>query len=120
MLICLLAVVGAMIEFAILMFMRRKSEHKVLTEMANTQKYECNLKNWQRNITTWNETLVVGKLTESVMNFDKPASPLDEIITKEKRKFLCESNRIDYIALCVFAFTFLNFNIVYWVYYLLC
>ena len=118
-LICLRVVVGAMIEFAVLMYKKRKSEHTVLGEMANLEKDLINLKSWNRNVQAWNEAIVVGNISESVLNFDKQEARLDETIIKERRKFLCESNKIDYIALFVFALLFLNFNVVYWAYYLL-
>ena len=103
MLICLLVVVGAMIEFAVLMYKKRKSEHTVLGEMANLERYLFNLKNWNRTVLTWNEAIVVGDVSESVLNFDKQEAKLDDTIIKERRKFLCESNKIDYISLFVFA-----------------
>ena len=121
-LICLLVVVGAMIEFAILMYMRRKSEHKVLTQMAQSERYLLNLKAWQRKISTWNEAMVSGTtLGNSVLDQDKSDPDKldkDDNVKKERWKFLCESNRIDYIALLIFAILFINFNVVYWVYYL--
>ena len=108
-----------MIEFAVLMYKKRKSEHTVLGEMANLERYLLNLKNVHRNVLTWNEAIVVGDMSESVLNFDKQEARLDDTIMKERRKFLCESNKIDYIALFVFSLLFLNFNVVYWAYYLL-
>ena len=120
-LICLLVVVGAMIEFAILMYMRRKSEHKVLTQMAQSERYLLNLKAWQQKISTWNEAMVSGaSIGNSVMDDKTNPDKTDknDNVQKEKWKFLCESNRIDYIALMIFAILFINFNVVYWVYYL--
>ena len=121
-LICLLVVVGAMIEFAILMYMRRKSEHKVLTQMASSERYLLNLKAWQQQISSWNEAMVTENAARnSVLDKDIPNSDKidkNDNVQKEKWKFLCESNRIDYIALLIFAILFTNFNIVYWVYYL--
>ena len=111
-----------MIEFAILMYMRRKSEHKVLTQMASSERYMLNLKAWQRKISTWNEAMVSGTtLGNSVLDQDKSDPDKldkDDNVKKERWKFLCESNRIDYIALLIFAILFINFNVVYWVYYL--
>ena len=111
-----------MIEFAILMYMRRKSEHKVLTQMASSERYLLNLKTWQCKISSWNEAMVSGTtIGNSALNLDKPDPEKidkDDNVTKEKWKFLCESNRIDYIALWIFALLFINFNVVYWVYYL--
>ena len=108
-----------MIEFAVLMYKKRKSEHIVLGEMANLERYLFNFKNWNQSVLTWNGAITAGDVPENVLSFDKQEARLDETIIKEKRKFLCESNKIDYIALCVFALLFLNFNFAYWSYYLL-
>ena len=90
--------------------------------MASSERYMLNLKTWQRKISSWNEAMVSGTtIGNSALNLDKPDPDKldkDDNVTKEKWKFLCESNRIDYIALCIFALLFINFNVVYWVYYL--
>ena len=88
MLICLLVVVGTLIEFAVLMYKKRKSEHTVLGEMANLEKYLINLMSWNRNVQTWNEAIVVGNISESVVNFDKQEARLDKTIDKGKKKVL--------------------------------
>ena len=112
---CLLVVVGAMIEFAILLYIRRKSEHKVMKEVTESESYFHQLQQFNRRISNWYETT---KISEGVLKFDKPEFLLDDTIKRERRKFLCESNKIDFYALILFALMFILFNVCYWIYYI--
>ena len=109
---CLLVVVGAMIEFAVLIHMRRSCEHKVLYENDSSEKiHRTNSKN--------HSSLRNGNMTaDSLLNIEKPVFLLEEAINKERRAFIYASHKIDSNALIIFGLLFSVFNCVYWIYYL--
>ena len=101
-----------MIEFAVLIHLRRNCEHKVLYESVSSEKL---LKAHSKNLSS----LKNGTTTaESLLNIDKPVFLLEEAINKERRAFIYESHKIDYNALIMFSLLFSIFNCVYWLYYL--
>ena len=103
-------VVGAMIEFAILLHMKRTCEHRVLDEIVsseNTNLFEPNCR----------DELGV-KNSESLLHSDKKFVVLEAAIKKERTTYLYQSHKIDYIAFLIFGSSFLIFNFCYWNYYL--
>ena len=109
-------VVGAMIEFAVLLHMRRNCEHKVLYEIvsknnvyeeefASNSKQHSNLKNG-------------SSTAENLLNLEKPVFMLEDTIKKERRAFTYKSHKVDYIALLIFGLLFSIFNGFYWIFYL--
>jgi len=61
-----------------------------------------------------------GRLIEALGKLDKPLLLVDNQIKKERRTFLFKSHKIDYVALIFFGLLFVLFNLIYWLYYLLC
>ena len=116
-----------MIEFAVLLHMRRNSEHRVLYEILCSEKNEIEEKRKRKmynamcgkNISGNLNAMFGTDISECDLNQDGPIFPIDEAIKKERRDFAYHSNYIDYIALLVFCLLFSLFNCCYWVYYLL-
>ena len=94
-----------MIEFAILLHLRRVSEEKVMREILSPERPYPNLEN-------------DGNVSDGLLGTKTSTPPVDNNIKKERRTFLSNSNKIDYIALFVFGLLFFIFNSIYWVYYL--
>ena len=112
---CLFVVVVAMIEFAVLLNMRRICEHKVLFQIVSSEKDQSHQSN-SRKLCNMNNG---ANISENLLNLDQPIFPIvDEIIQKQRRDFIHISHKIDYIALLMFSLLFFIFNCVYWVYYL--
>ena len=95
-----------MIEFAVLLHLRRTTEQKVMHEMVSTGKSFSNNKS-ENNI------------AEELIKIDNPIFQAEDTIKKERRKFLSKSHKIDYVALIAFMLLFIIFNGIYWLYYLL-
>ena len=95
-----------MIEFAVLLHLRRTTEQKVMHEMVSSGKSFSNNKS-ENNI------------AEELIKIDKPIFQVEDTIKKERRKFLSKSHKIDYAALIVFMLLFIVFNGIYWLYYML-
>ena len=61
-----------------------------------------------------------GDVSEGLIKIDKPVLIMnDDSIKKERRMFLYNAHKIDYVALIVFVLSFSIFNGIYWLYYLL-
>ena len=61
-----------------------------------------------------------GDVSEGLIKTDKPVLVMnDDSIKKERRNFLYNAHKIDYVALIVFVLSFSIFNGIYWLYYLL-
>ena len=97
-----------MIEFAILLHLRRTSEEKVLNKFYKATELFPNTTEAEGNNTS-----------EDLLRNEKSAPLVNKSIKKEKRNFVYNSHRIDYIALVIFGLLFGAFNSIYWVYYLL-
>ena len=97
-----------MIEFAILLHLRRNSEEKVLSKFYKTTELFPVTAEAEANNTS-----------EDALKNDKSVSLVNKSVKKEKRNFVYNSHKIDYIALVIFGLLFCAFNSIYWVYYLL-
>ena len=96
-----------MIEFAILLHLRRTSDERVLNEFFALERPYLNME-------------VDGNTSEDLLKNNEKSTPLaKKSIRKERSTFLYQSHKIDYIALVVFGILFCAFNVVYWCYYLL-
>ena len=87
-----------MIEFAVLLHLKRKLEEKLIYANATTDK----------NITE-----------ELIPKTEKHAAQVNKNLNKRTPQFITISNKIDNIAIVVFMILFCTFNCVYWTYYLL-
>ena len=97
-----------MLEFAILLHLRRSSEESVLNELFSLER------------TSYPNGEIDGNhhAEDLLKNNEKPAHAANKFIKQEKKNFLHNSHKIDYIAIFVFGISFCAFNSVYWVYYL--
>ena len=107
-------VVGAMIEFAVLLHLRRNCEHKVLFEIVSSDKEEILATNSKQHSNLKNGS----SPSENLLNIEKPVFMLEDTIKKQRRAFTYKSHKIDYIALLIFGLLFLIFNCFYWIFYL--
>jgi hypothetical protein len=113
--VCVLYVAAAMIEFAVLLHLKRTSE-----TIENQDVSSLNIERIQPpskillNVSEDNEN---G--TEEPLNVEKFTVQDDEVVRKQGKLFLRKTKRIDYITLFVSSMTFCLFNCIYWIYYLL-
>ena len=106
-LICLFFVVGAMIEFAILLHLKRRAEENLLKENFTTEGYNGKV---DTDVTTSSDLL--GRNENATIKLVGP-------ISKSRSTFLATSNKIDNYAFVGFMSLFSAFNAIYWSYYLL-
>ena len=104
-----------MIEFAILLHLKRASEHKVMYHIMSSEKN----RSLKTNSTTLSYMKDGNNISESLSDLDKSVALMDKTLELERRTFLHNSHKIDYIALFVFVLMFSMFNCAYWAYYLL-
>ena len=97
-----------MLEFAILLHVRRTSENKHLNRFYKSAELVSNI-----------AEAVANSASEDLLRIEKSAPLVNMSIRKKKRKFVHNSHRIDKVAFVIFGMLFCAFNSVYWVYYLL-
>ena len=101
-----------MIEFAILLHLRRVFEEKFINEICIIPP-DTTYPNMENDVTTSDGQL--QPITDPI----KPVPLVEDTTKQDRRTFLYNSLKIDYVALFVFGLLFCTFNVVYWVYYLL-
>ena len=107
MLTCLFFVVAAIIEFAVVLHLKVRSEQNEMHDkVVSSKKLFASLKE---------EHKIAGTLIET----DKLLSLVDDAIKGERSKFINQAHKIDYLVLLVFGLLFFDFNGIYWMYYLL-
>ena len=109
---CLFFVVGAMIEFAILLHLRRTSDEKVFKE------YFSSLEKPYKNNGELDGNNTSDDLLKHELHVD-PKPVVKNPMKWEKRNIVYNSHKIDYIAIVAFGVLFCAFNVIYWVYYLM-
>ena len=95
-------VVGAMIEFAALLHLRRNCEHKVLYEIVSSDKEEVLAANSKQHSNLKNGS----SPSENLLNIEKPVFMLEDTIKKQRRAFTYKSHKIDNAALLIFGLLF--------------
>ena len=115
--ISLFFVVGGMVEFAVLVFMLRRSENKSLKACI-----------FENHLTGNDNTDHLLEYTEDRMSLkssfkSRSASQYNQKaktakVTTFKMSFHDYSYTIDFAAMIIFPITYIFFNIIYWLYYL--
>ena len=111
---CIFFVAGAMMEFAVLLHMKRNVEIQLQNVVSLGIKKQSH-KNSTRSLTNFKEE-ANGK--RYLLNSAKSNGLLDSVNIKEQRKFLKWAHQIDYSALFIFNILFFLFNCGYWIFYL--
>ena len=104
-----------MIEYAVLLHLKRSSEHQVRQQSDQTNgaihsspsKRLLNINNEEDNKVSEDSNVGVSFIKMK-----------NDTMVHQKMTFLNKSNRIDNIALIFFNFAFTLFNCFYWIYYL--
>ena len=105
--ISLFFVVGGMVEFAILLFLLRRSEN------LSYRKGSC------YKFTPGGSSENQLKHTEDTRNTSVKSHKLRPILNKNSNLsgFICYARKIDFAATLIFPSTYVLFNIIYWWYY---
>ena len=104
-----------MIEFAVLLHLKRRSE-TIVSQFA----YKSSMKRRPPALKTiLNSDGDAENVMDDLLNTATPSLENDESIKKERKLFLRKTKRIDYMTLFVSSMTFTLFNCIYWIYYLL-
>ena len=98
-----------MIEFAILLHLRRTSDERVFRE------YFSSLDKPYTN----NTEMDGNNTSEDLLKNDVSKTIVKNPLKMERRNIVYNSHRIDYIAIVAFGVLFCTFNGIYWVYYLM-
>ena len=101
-----------MIEFAILLHLRRTSDEKVFKE------YFSSLEKPYTNNTEVDGNNTSDDLLKHELHVE-PKPVVNNPMKWEKRNIVYNSHKIDYIAIVAFGVLFCAFNVIYWVYYLM-
>ena len=114
---------GAMVEFAILLHLKRNREKSLLHRIGSSEKNPMFKSHTSEYLNVKDE----NNISESLLNLDKSYiyptiyisnKHFDETIKNAKRTFLHNSHIIDYTMLFLFNLLFFMFNCFYWVYYI--
>ena len=98
-----------MIEFAILLHMRRTSDEKeYIGYFSSLEKPFAN-----------NTEMDGNNTSEDLLKNDMPTTIVKNPLKVKRSNIVYNSHKIDYIALVAFGLLFCAFNGVYWVYYLM-